>query len=140
MQTCLWEVFGDDVFQGKLAIPAGKWRGCSLSQIVVPEVKECAVNLKPTRDAMSVDKASLLSADLTIPQAWSPAVQRHPAGFQAIKYSSRFLDQACLALFDRETGQFVRKMGRTACKTRSSARIRRGFAAKTAHGNPPRLN
>lgn len=50
---------------------------------------------------MSVDKASLLAADLTIPQAWGLAVQGHPAGFEAIKYSSRFLDQPCLALFDR---------------------------------------
>jgi hypothetical protein len=50
---------------------------------------------------MSVDKASILAADLTIPQAWGLAVQRHPAGFEAIKYTSRFLDQPCLALFDR---------------------------------------
>ena len=50
---------------------------------------------------MSVDKTSLLAADLTIPQAWGLAVQGHPAGFEAIKYSSRFLDQPCLALFDR---------------------------------------
>ena len=50
---------------------------------------------------MSVDKASLLAADLTIPQAWGLAIQGHPAGFEAIKYASRFLDQPCLALFDR---------------------------------------
>jgi hypothetical protein len=49
---------------------------------------------------MSVDKASLLAADLTIPQP-GPGVQGHPAGFEAIKYSSRFLDQPCLTLFDR---------------------------------------
>ena len=101
IQTCLWEVFGDYVFDGKRSIPDGKWRGCSLSQILVPELKVCAVNLERTRDAMSVDKASLLAADLTVPQAWGLAVQGHPAGFEAIKYSSRFLDQACLALFDR---------------------------------------
>ena len=50
---------------------------------------------------MGVDKASLLAADLSIPQAWGLAVQEHPAGFEAIKYTSRFLDQPCLALFDR---------------------------------------
>jgi len=50
---------------------------------------------------MSVDRASLLAADLSIPQAWSLAVQEHPAGFEAIKYASRFLDQPCLALFNR---------------------------------------
>ena len=101
IQTCLWEYFGDDVFQGKRAISSGKWRGCCLSQIVVPELKVCAVNLERIRDAMSVDKASLVAADLTIPQAWGLAVQGHPACFEAIKYSSRFLDQPCLAPFDR---------------------------------------
>jgi hypothetical protein len=101
IQTCLWEYFGDDVFQGQRTIAVGKWQGCCLSHIVVPELKVCAANLERTRDAMNVDKASLLAADLTIPQAWGLAVQGHPAGFEAIKYSSRFLDQPCLALFDR---------------------------------------
>ena len=101
IQTCLWEYFGDDLFQGKRAISAGKWRGCCLSQIAVPELKVCAVSLERTRDAMSVDKASLLAADLAVPQAWSLAVQGHPAGFEAIKYSSRFLHQPWLILFNR---------------------------------------
>lgn len=101
IQTCLWEVFGDDVFQGNRAISSGKWSGCWLSQIVVPELNTCAVSLERTRDAMGVDKASLLAADFNIPQAWGLAVQEHPAAFEAIKYASRFLDQPCLALFDR---------------------------------------
>ncbi|MGA2177100.1 MAG: RES family NAD+ phosphorylase [Verrucomicrobiota bacterium] len=101
IQTCLWEVFGDDIFQGQRALSSGKWAGCCVSQIVVPELKVCAVSLDRTRDAMSVDKASLLAADLSIPQAWGLAVQGHPAGFEAIKYASRFLDQPCLALFER---------------------------------------
>ncbi len=101
IQTCLWEMFGDDVFDKRRIIPFGKWGGSCLSQIVVPELKVCAISLERTRDSMSVDKASILAADLTIPQAWGLAVQRHPAGFEAIKYSSRFLDQPCLALFDR---------------------------------------
>jgi len=101
IQTCLWEAFGDDLFQGTRVISAAKWNGRCLSQIVVPELKVCAVSLERTRDAMSVDKPSLLAADLTIPQAWGLAVQEHPAGFEAIKFASRFLDQPCLALFDR---------------------------------------
>jgi len=59
------------------------------------------VNLERTRDAMSVDKASLMATDFSVPQEWGLAVQQHPAAFEAIKYSSRFLDQPCLALFDR---------------------------------------
>lgn len=101
IQTCLWEYFGDDVFQGRRVISAAKWSGCCLSQIVVPELKVCAVSLERTRDAMGVDKASLMAADLSIPQDWGLAVQEHPAAFEAIKYSSRFLDQPCLAVFDR---------------------------------------
>jgi hypothetical protein len=101
IQTCLWEYFGDDVFRGQRAIPAAKWATRCVSRIAVPELRVCAVNLERTRAAMSVDKASLMAADLRIPQAWGRAVQEHPAGFDAIKYSSRFLDQPCLALFDR---------------------------------------
>ena len=101
IQTCLWEVFGDDIFQGKRTISEGKWRESCVSRITVPELRVCAVTLERTRDAMSVERASLLAADLRVPQAWSLAVQRHPAAFQAIKYSSRFVDQTCLAIFDR---------------------------------------
>jgi hypothetical protein len=102
IQTCLWEVFGDDLFQNKRTIAEGRWRGSCVSQIIVPELALCEATLERARDAMSVDRASLLAADLAVPQAWGLAVQRHRAGFQAIKYSSRFTDQACLALFDRE--------------------------------------
>jgi hypothetical protein len=101
IQTCLWEVFGDDVFQKQRAISAARWAARYVSQITLPELRVCAVNLERTRDAMSVDKASLMAADLSIPQAWGLAVQEHPAGFEAIKFFSRFLDQPCLALFDR---------------------------------------
>lgn len=101
IQTCLWEVFGDDVFLGKRAISSARWNGYGISQILVPAVAVCATTLERTRDAMNVDKASLMAADLTIPQAWGLAIQTHPAGFEGIKYSSRFLDQACLALFER---------------------------------------
>lgn len=101
LATCLWEVFGDDVFNGQRAISAAKWAGCDASQITVPELRVCAVNSERTREAMGVDKASLMAADLRIPQAWGLAVQQHPAGFEALKFTSRFLDQPCLALFDR---------------------------------------
>lgn len=102
LSVCLWEYFGDDVFCGRHVISATKWNGCSISQIGVPQLKKiCAVGLEPTRNAMGVDKASLMAADLQIPQQWGLAVQQHPAAFEGIKYSSRFMDQACLALFER---------------------------------------
>lgn len=102
LSVCLWEYFGDDIFGGRHVISAAKWNGCGISQIRIPQLKVCAVNLEPTRNAMVVDKASLLAADLSVPQEWGLAVQRHPAAFEALKYSSRFIDrQPCLALFDR---------------------------------------
>jgi hypothetical protein len=101
LQTCLWEVFGDDVFQGNRTIASTRWLGRRVTQIRVPELRVCAVSLESTRDVMGVDKSSLLAADLSVPQAWGLAVQQHQAGFQAIKYTSRFVDQPCLALFDR---------------------------------------
>lgn len=101
IQTCLWEVFGDDVFQSDCTIAISKWTGRCVSQITVPELKVCAISTERTREAMSVDKSSLLDDDLSIPQDWGLAVQKHPAGFEAIKYTSRFVDQPCLALFDR---------------------------------------
>jgi hypothetical protein len=101
LATCLWEVFGDDVFQGDRTIAGTKWAGRCLSQITLPELKVCAVSLEATREAMGVDKGSLLATDLGVPQDWGLAVQQHPAGFQAIKYTSRFVDRPCLAIFDR---------------------------------------
>jgi len=48
-----------------------------------------------------VDLASLTSYDLSIPQAWGLAIQRHPANFEGIKFKSRFTNRPCLALFER---------------------------------------
>ena len=101
LSACLWEYFGDDIFRGRHVISVAKWDGCSLSQIRVPQLKVCALSLEATRNAMGVDKASLLAADISIPQGWGLAVQQHSSAFDALKYSSRFIDQPCLALFDR---------------------------------------
>lgn len=101
LQTCLWEYFGDDILGGNRVIAGAKWSGCCLSQIAVPSLNVCALSQEPTRDVMGMHKASLMATDLTVPQAWGLAVQEHPAAFEAIKYSSRFVDQPCLALCDR---------------------------------------
>lgn len=101
ISTCLWEYFGDDVFQGNRVIAEGKWNGCSLSRIEVPELNVCALGQSRTLGVMGVDKGSLLTADIRVPQAWALAIQTHPKGFEAIKYTSRFIDHPCLALLDR---------------------------------------
>lgn len=101
ISTCLLEYFGDEVLAGQRVIAASKWNGCSLSRIEVPALRVCALSHEPTRAAMGMDKASLLATDFGVPQAWGLAVQRHQAAFEALKYSSRFIDQPCLALFER---------------------------------------
>lgn len=101
IQTCLWEVFGDDVFGDARTIARSRWESCVVSRIHVPELRVCAVSTEKTRSKMSVDKSNLMAIDLTIPQAWGLAIQQHPVGFDAIKYTSRFVDQPCLALFGR---------------------------------------
>lgn len=101
IQTCLWEVFGDDVFQNERVIARTRWAGSCLSEISLPELKVCAISTARTRSVMGVDKGNLLAADLTIPQAWGLSIQRHPADFEGIKYTSRFVDQPCLALIGR---------------------------------------
>jgi len=77
IHTCLWEYFGDDVFQGQRVSSAAKWDRCCLSQVLVPELKVCAVSLERTRDAMSVDKASLWSF------AWRRVYPLHAAGCES---------------------------------------------------------
>ena len=101
VSVCLWEYFGDDVFGGRHVISLAKWAACSLSQIQIPQLKVCAVNLEGTRNAMGVDKASLLASDLSVPQEWGLAMQQHPSNFEGIKYTSRFVDLPCVALFER---------------------------------------
>lgn len=89
------------MLQGTHTIAASKWTERCISQITVPELKVCAISTEKTRDAMGVEKGSLLAVDFAITQEWGLAIQQHLAGFQAVKYTSRFVDQPCLALFDR---------------------------------------
>ena len=68
-------------------------------------------NIEWLREALGntvlIDTANRIAAELAkarIPHliVGGLAVQEHPAAFAAIKYSSRFLDQPCLAMFDRD--------------------------------------
>jgi len=101
LSTCLWEYFGDDVFRGRQVISRVKWDGCSLSRIEVAQLRVCSMGDGRTREAMRVDVSAVYDADLQVPQSWSLAIQRHPSGFEAIRYLSRFSDEPCLAVFDR---------------------------------------
>ncbi|MGV3773274.1 MAG: RES family NAD+ phosphorylase [Verrucomicrobiales bacterium] len=99
--TCLWERFGDQIFDNAHALPRTLWEDASISIIDVPALHLCDVSAMSGRNALAVDLTALMNNDLSVPQAWGLAIQNHPAETTAIKYKSRFSAAACLALFDR---------------------------------------
>ena len=103
--TCLWERFGDVMFDGNHTIPRNQWAASILTEIRVGELSVCDLADARVRAAMMVDVAALTSNDFAVTHAWGLAIQRHPAGFQAIKYVSRFIRRPCLALFDRDNAK-----------------------------------
>jgi len=100
-QTCLWERFGDMMFDGGHALPRTQWDATSISTIDVPPLHLCDLASSSTRGALTVDLTALMNDDISIPQEWGLAIQQHPAQVPAIKFKSRFTGNACLALFER---------------------------------------
>jgi hypothetical protein len=70
--------------------------------VQVPEVHICDLTNARTLSAMMADLSALMHYDISGPQEWGLAIQKHPANFQAIKFRSRFNGKACLALFQRD--------------------------------------
>lgn len=100
IETCLWERFGDTMFDGEHHLPASLWLASSVSEIHLPEIHVCDLTSTATRNRLHVDLSALTSFDLSIPQAWGLAIQQHPARFDGIRYRSRFCNRPCLALFN----------------------------------------
>lgn len=100
-ESCLWEVFGDTVFDRGRALPKTLWDVMVISVVDVPSLRVCDLSRSSTRSALGVDLSALMSADLAVPQQWCLAIQKHPSNFAAIKFKSRFTGSACLAIFDR---------------------------------------
>lgn len=101
IETCLFERFGDTAYNNQKSIAGSLWNAHSISLVQVEELIVCDLTNAKTLSAMSVDLSALMHTDLQPPQAWGLAIQNHPAGFQGIKYRSRFNAKACLALFKR---------------------------------------
>ena len=101
VETCLWEIFGDAVFDKGHALPRTQWDDLMVSSIYVPPLHLCDLSRTTTRGTLTVDLAALMSAELSVPQQWGLAIQRHPSEVPAIKFKSRFTGNACLAIFDR---------------------------------------
>jgi hypothetical protein len=78
------------------------WTTRAFSQVQVPELRLCDLTDPRTRSRAKVDLSALTHPDLSIPQAWGLAIQRHPACFDGLRYSSRFNNEPCVALFGRK--------------------------------------
>ncbi len=102
MATCLFERFGDEIYDQKRAIAKSLWQAHSVSTVRIPEIHVCDLTNAKTLSALMVDLSALMHPELKTPQAWGQAIQRHPANFQGIKFKSRFNHKVCLALFQRD--------------------------------------
>ncbi len=102
IETCLWERFGDDVLSPGARVSRSLWMTRSVTRGRVERLRICDLTDAVVRERCRVDLSALQHPDLSIPQAWSGALQEHPARYDAVRYGSRFDGGACLALFGRE--------------------------------------
>jgi hypothetical protein len=100
-ETCLFERFGDDLYDNARHLPQTVWDDTAISTIQAPPFHLCDLSTTVTRTALTVDLTALMSADITVPQQWGLEIQNHPSQVPAIKYRSRFTNKACLAIFGR---------------------------------------
>lgn len=105
LDTCLFERFGDEMYDGQMTLPESLWNAHSVSLLRCPALRACDLTNAATLAALRVEHTSLMNEKLDIPQAWGLAIQNHPANMQAIKYQSRFNGRPCLVIFDRDNIQ-----------------------------------
>lgn len=102
IETCLWECFGDELLDGQARLSLGRWQASHLSQVSSPSpFRICDLTDEAVRLAVGVDLASLMSPDLSIPQAWGLAMQTHSANLDGLRYLSRLNAQPSIVLFER---------------------------------------
>jgi hypothetical protein len=101
LQTVLFELFGDEMIKDDHRIRTYRWTSYQVSSLQLPQVSVCDFSDPHTLAALGVDLASLMAADLQVPQAWALAIMNHSANVDGIHYQSRFTPGHCLALFDR---------------------------------------
>src|SRR5579883_1198006 len=100
--TCSLECFGDKAFERKQTIPQSLWMAHRITCVHLPALQICDLTDSRTLNALKLDLSALMNNDLTAPQAWGLALQRHPARFQGIRFKSRFNGKDCLAVFKRD--------------------------------------
>jgi hypothetical protein len=101
LETCLWERFGDDILNPGSRVSRALWLSRTVSRVQAPALQLCDLADERTRRRAHVDLSALKHTDLAVPQAWGAALQRHPTSFDGLRYTSRFNDRACFALFER---------------------------------------
>jgi hypothetical protein len=106
VQTCLDEVFSDQVYEGKCSrknpqIAKSAWTGRVISKMRIEGLSCFDLSNKQIREACGVDLGTLMSSDLKRPQKWAAAITSHPNQYNAIIYQSRFSDEKCLVAYDR---------------------------------------
>ncbi len=102
IDTCLFERFGNEAYDGAKTLPQSLWKAHSVSLFQVPAMCVCDLTKPETLSALRVDLTALMNEKLDVPQKWGLVIQKHPSNFQGIKYKSRFNDRACLAVFQRD--------------------------------------
>jgi hypothetical protein len=101
LHTSLFEMFGDEFLENDYRIRAWKWMSYRVSELQFPSVSVCDLSDTHARTALGVDIASLMAAEVEIPQKWALAVMNHQSKADGITYQSRFTSRKCLALFNR---------------------------------------
>src|SRR5205823_5326345 len=71
--TCLFERFGDLIYDQQTAIPLSLWRAHSISAIQVPAIHVCDLTHGQTLSSLRVDLTALMHNELEVAQAWGLA-------------------------------------------------------------------
>jgi hypothetical protein len=102
LPTCLWECFGDELLDNQKRLSASRWAKSHTSRVhSAASFKLCDLTDEKTRLALGVDLSALMHTDLSIPQAWSLAIQNHPAQVDGLRYLSRLNNEPSLVIFER---------------------------------------
>ena len=111
--TCLWECFGDAIYDGGSRIARATWENRRLSRIFSAEdFRFCDLTDLKVRGVLQIDLSASMHTDLAVPHAWALAIQNHSAGVDGLRYLSRFSGRPCLALFERP-GTLAKLRGET---------------------------
>jgi len=110
--TSTAEMFGDQLAARRnsnrtvLQIASKEAKGLQyLSATKFPALKLCDLTDATTRLRLNFETGSMMTPDLTIPQAWAEVIAVHKNQYDGIVYRSRHTDRRCVALWNRLGGR-----------------------------------